>query len=409
MSPSARVLIALLAGLAGGVLLAVLDKPAVTAAAAWLDPIGQLWLNALRMTVVPLVLCLLITGLASATDAAASGRTAAYSMVVFAVFLAFAALLAALLVPMVLARWPVDAAAGAALRAGASQAQALVAVPRPLRDWIIEIIPSNPFEAVATAAMLPMIVFALFFGLALTRIAAPARAVLLDFFQAVVDTMLVIVHWVLWAAPLGVFVLALGVGRHGGIAGAGAIGYYLAMMCAISILLTVILYPVTHFAGIRIGRFALAAVPVQIVALSTQSSLASLPAMIDAAETQLGIARPVIAVTLPMSVSLFRITSPAVNLAIVVFAAQVYGVSLDAGHLMAGAAVAFITNFAVVGLPSQITFFNSTVPISIAMGVPTGILPLFLAVEIIPDLFRTVGNVTGDLCATAVVSRLLRR
>jgi len=152
-------------------------------------------------------------------------------------------------------------------------------------------------------------------------------------------------------------------------------------------------------------RFARAALPSQILAFSTQSSLACLTAMIEAARDVLRLPQRVFSVTLPMAVSLFRCTSPIVNLSIVLFVAHVNGMSIGLAPLFAGVCVAVVTNFAVVGLPSQITFFTSTVPISYAMGVPTDILPLLLAIEVIPDLFRTVGNVTADLAVTTVVAK----
>jgi Na+/H+-dicarboxylate symporter len=89
----------------------------------------------------------------------------------------------------------------------------------------------------------------------------------------------------------------------------------------------------------------------------------------------------------------------------VIFVAHVYGVPLDFERLAMGVALAVVTNFSVVGLPSQLTFFNTTVPISLVMGVPLELLPLLLAVEVIPDIFRTLGNVTADVGVTAIVAR----
>jgi Na+/H+-dicarboxylate symporter len=92
-------------------------------------------------------------------------------------------------------------------------------------------------------------------------------------------------------------------------------------------------------------------------------------------------------------------------LSIVIFVAHVYGVPLDPARLAVGVLLAVVTNFSVVGLPSQLTLFNTTVPISLAMGVPLELLPLLLAVEVIPDIFRTLGNVTADVAATVIVGR----
>jgi proton glutamate symport protein len=360
----------------------------------------------LRMTVIPLVVALLITGVGTVSNTAVSGRIAAQSMLVFAVALIASALLAALLAPVLLAAWPVAANAALALREGAQHAHGAIEALPPLRDWLIGIIPSNPFAAAAQGAMLPLVVFALLFGFAATRIEVESRKALMQFFQAIVDAMLVLVRGVLWVAPAGIFVLAMDVGQRGGIAAVGALGYYLALVCGIAFIVTVLAYPAAVIAGrVGLGRFAKAILPSQALAISTQSSLACLPVMIEAAQDELAVPRQVASIAMPFAVALFRITSPAVNLSIVLFAAHIYGVSIDSWHLGAGVAMAFLTNFAVVGLPSQITFFNTTVPISVAMGVPTEVLPLLLAIEVVPDLFRTVGNVTADLAATSIIAR----
>jgi Na+/H+-dicarboxylate symporter len=153
-----------------------------------------------------------------------------------------------------------------------------------------------------------------------------------------------------------------------------------------------------------LARFARAALPAQAVGFSTQSSLASLPMMLTAAQSSLGLSRRVSGIVLPLAVSVFRLTSPPINLAVVIFTAQVYGVQLDAAHLASGVLVAILTSLAIVSLPSALTFFTTTVPISIAMGVPVEFLTLLIAVEVIPDLFRTVGNVTADLAVTTIVA-----
>jgi Na+/H+-dicarboxylate symporter len=219
------------------------------------------------------------------------------------------------------------------------------------------------------------------------------------------DTMLVMIRWILALAPAGVFALALGIASRSGAAAGGALAYYVVLMCALSLLVTVALYPTVALAGrVALGRFLRAALPAQAVAISTQSSLASLPAMLSAAQARLSVPAAVAGLTLPLAVSLFRITSPIVNLSIVLFVAHVYGVHPDAARLAAGVLVAVVTSFGVVGLPSQITFFTTTVPISLVLGVPLPMLALLLAVEVVPDIFRTLGNVTADLAVTVIAA-----
>jgi Na+/H+-dicarboxylate symporter len=148
-------------------------------------------------------------------------------------------------------------------------------------------------------------------------------------------------------------------------------------------------------------RFARAAVPAQAVALGTRSSLASLPVMINAAPA-LGVTSASAGVILPLAVSLFRAASAAANVAVAVYLAHLHGVPLSLSIITTGVLVAIPVSLAAVGLPAQISFFTTIGPICMAMGVPIEALPLLLAVEMVPDFFRTLGNVTADLAATRI-------
>jgi proton glutamate symport protein len=148
--------------------------------------------------------------------------------------------------------------------------------------------------------------------------------------------------------------------------------------------------------------------PVTAVAISTQSSLATLPAMLEATEA-LGVPARVRDLVLPMAVALFRVTGPAANMAVVIYVAHIYGVPLDPARLAAGVGVAAIVSLGAVGVASSVSFFTSLAPISMAMGVPMDLLPLFLAVETLPDLSRTVGNVVADVGVTLMAGRWARR
>ena len=404
MSQSIAVILGLVAGIVVGMLIGAFGNAAVHDAVQVIRPVGELWLSMLQMTVIPLVVSLLITGIASASDTAANGRLAARTLLMFLLFLVCTAVGAALVVPVLLKLWPVAPEAGAALRASLSPHATVPEAPA-IAEFFHNIVPKNPFKAAADGAILPLIVFSLFFGLAASRVKAPLRGSLLNFFSAIVETMLIIVNWVLWAAPVGVFALAINVGLEKGLAVAGAIGQYVILTCLVGLLVTLAMYVVVAFTpGLSVARFARAALPPQAVAISTQSSLASLPAMLTAARN-FGLPQRVTGVVLPLAVSLFRATSPPVNLAIVLFVAHVYGVHLAPLAIATGTVVAVVTSLGVVSLPSALTFFTTTVPISLAMGVPMELLTLLVAVEVFPDLFRTVGNVTADLTVTALVAR----
>src|SRR5215831_7387426 len=256
VSPTTRILIGLVAGALGGLLLAWFDAPLAAAAADFAQPIGKLWLNALQMTVVPLVFALVIVGVSAANDAAASGRTARRAIAVFAVLLSAGAVFVAVVAPMLLSLLPRDPALIEKLRAAMPAVAASGAQPG-FGDWIATVVPSNAIAAAAQSAMLPLVVFALFFGFALTRVEPVRRARMIEFFQTLADTMIIIVRWVLWAAPLGVFALVLAVCARAGSGVISALGWYIALQCTMYLTITLLLYPVVVlFGGENLRRFA---------------------------------------------------------------------------------------------------------------------------------------------------------
>jgi proton glutamate symport protein len=249
-------------------------------------------------------------------------------------------------------------------------------------------------------------VFAVFFGFATTQLAPDLRDRIVGFFRAVTEAMVVIVHWVLLAGPIGVFALALGVGARAGLGAAGTLAQYVLIVSAVTLGITIIAWLLAVTWGKQpVGRFTAASAPVWAIAASTQSSLASLPAMLEAALRGLGIPARIADVTLPLAVAVFRFTSPVANLAVCFFVAHLYG--LEPSWLQIGTAivVAYAVSIAAVGLPGQVSFIASIAPICLALGVPTELLGILIAVEVIPDIFRTLGNVTGDLAATSILAR----
>lgn len=395
---SARIFAGLVLGLLGGVAVGAggASEPLLAVA----RPVGKLWLDALTMTVVPLVFSLLVTGIVSAADSASSGKTAPKALIWFAVLLVAGCLISAALTPLALDLWPVPESA-AALRSAAGAAPVIASGA----EWVSNIIPANPIAAAADTAMVPLVVFGLIFGLAVSRIEPELRASVQTLLQAVVQAMLRIVHWVLLVAPLGVFALAFVVGAQTGIGAAGALLHYVAMVIGACLAVTLLAYVIAALLG-RISplAFARAALPAQVVAASTQSSLASLPAMIEAAGP-LRVDPRQAGIVLPLAVSVFRAASAAANVTVAVYLAHLHGIPLSPGALATGALVAAAVSVAAVGLPAQVSFFAIIGPVCLAMGVPITLLPLLLAIETIPDIFRTIGNVTADLAVTRVVAR----
>lgn len=401
MSQPTRILLALVVGLALGI---------AAASLGWADalvpvsgPIGHLWLNALEMTIIPLVMALVVTGIAATAEAANAGRIAARAIVTFIVMLWLFSALAAVMVPLLLKAWPLGADAAASLRGALTGAKPVGTVPG-FGDFLVGIVPTNALAAAASDSFLPFIVFTLVFAFALTRLPTEQRERLTGFFEALRDAMLVMIGWVLVIAPLGVFALAFTVGAQAGVAAFGALIHYILIVSSVGVVIGLLGYPVAMIGGrVSFLRFVRAVAPAQAVALSTESSLASLPAMLRGAET-LGVPVAVSGVVLPIATAIFRATSPAMNLAVAIYVAHWFGVPLTATSLLTGLAVAAITTLGSVSLPGQISYVASIAPIGIAMGVPIAPLGLLVAVETLPDIVRTVGNVTMDLAVTTMVA-----
>lgn len=405
-SLSLWVLLALAGGLAAGAAARVYGIPGGVGTVDMIGSLGQLWLNALRMTIIPLVFSLLVTGIASIADAASSGRMAGKAVLWFLLLLVLGTVYGVTASLGLHTIWPIDPEGGRALLASVPPPPEGLNSAPDFGAFIEQLAPANPVRAASEDAILGVVVFAVAFGFAASRLPERQRLPLVGFFEAVAETMIIIVRWVLRVAPLGVFALALGVGLGAGAGIVGTLAHYIAVVSLVTAGVAVICYPLAVIFG-RVGplRFARAAAPAQVVAFSTQSSLATLPVMIDRARDVLGVSTAAAGLVLPLAVAVFRLTSPVANLAVVIYLAQLYGIEPSNAQYVAAMLAAVLISIGTVGLPGQISFFASVAPICLALGVPIELLPLLLAVEVIPDIFRTVGNVTADLMVTRIVGR----
>jgi len=394
----------ILSGLALGLTLGIM-LPASSETQAFARLVGGLWLDGLKMTIVPLVVSLLIAGIAGTARSARGSKLALHSVALYMALLWVSAIIAALLVPALLNLWPLPGDTGASLRASLSGTEVPAGTPPDLATFLRSAIPTNPIEAAASSQLLPLILFTGLFAIALTRLPDARSAPVTAFFSTIADALLVIIGWVLWLAPLGVAGLAYTLGATVGTSAVGALGHYIIIVSASGLTIWALSAPLAVLGGgVALGAFLRACGPVVAVALSTQSSLACLPSMLKATE-DLGVPPRIAKVTLPLAVAIFRVTGPAMNVAVAIYVAHWFDVALTPTALAAGVAVAAITTISSVSLPGQLSFLTSITPIAFAMGVPIEPLALLVAVEMIPDLVRTGSNVCMDVATTLTLSR----
>jgi len=400
---------ALLVGLVGGAWLARAEVAGLERLVSVLEPIGTVWINAVRMTIIPLVCSLLIAAVASSDSLRGMGRLGGSALAFFIAVLSLVALYTALLAPLMLSGLTIDAAASESLRATATTDSPRVAETvhgmGGLAQRIIELVPGNPIRAAADAALLPLAVFSLIFGAALSRVPSDLRDAATKVLRAVSEAMLVIIRWVFVAAPVGVFALATVVGARLGFKAITAAGHYVIAFALLMIGVMAGVYLLAVIVGrVPFRTFVSAVGPAQVIALGSRSSSAALPAMIDAARDVLGLPPQIVSFVLPMAVSIFRISVPISFVLGGLFLGKLYGVEIGTSQVISLAVASVLLSFSVPPVPSGSLFIMA--PAFVEMGLPVEGIAILIALDVIPDLFKTSTIVTAHMASAVVVSRV---
>jgi proton glutamate symport protein len=408
MSFTLRVLIGLLSGLAIGVGISAAGIPWLGQLPGLIEPIGILFISAIRMVVIPLVVASLVVGVASMGDVRKVGTLGGRALGLFLLFVTAATLFGAASAFPLLARLRIDPTVAAGLRASASSAgQAAADSARHLpsiSQWVVDLVPVNVFRAASDGAILPLIVFALALGLALTALAAERRQPVVAVFQGIADAMLILVGWVLKLTPAGVFALAVPLAARMGLAVAGALAYYIVLLSTICAAFIVLLYPVAVLVGrVPLAAFARGAASSQAVAFTSRSSLAALPAAIEGVRTELRLPEEIASFFLPLAASMFRVGGAIAQVVSVLFLARLYGVDLTVPQLATVVLTVVPASFSIPGIPGGAIIVMA--PVLTSVGLPVEGIGILLGVDTISDMFRTTANVTGWLAVGSIVGR----
>ena len=404
LSRTGWIVVALLGGLAAGIALR-LGFGEHTTFAAVLQPIGELWLNGLRMTLVPLVFCLMAAGMAGLADTATGGgRVVGIAVTVFVALLFAASIAGMLTAEALMILWPVQPMG---LSLGAPPVVAGTAPPNFVAV-LTSLVPVNPVAAAAEAAMAPLIVFAAIFGLAISRLPANSRTLLVGFFTASADAMLVIVNWVLRVAPIGIFVLSFEAAASVGVGAALGVFQYVVLLSAVVAVGLLCAMLIGLFGSGSPARFYRAAIAPQALAASTQSSMACLPALVEAANA-LKLPRDFVGSIMPLAVTTFRFGNVFGGVAAGLIGAHLFGIHPGVGTICLAVVIGVLTNIGVIGLPGQAVLLAAYGPIFSALGTPLEALTLLIPVFALPDILVTTCNVTGHLGATSLIARLTGR
>jgi Na+/H+-dicarboxylate symporter len=374
----------LLTGLALGWLVPALAAHPLTGA------LGELWFNGVRMTVIPIVMTQLVLGLNADVAGGELRRLGLYALGWFLALLTLGASAAALLTPLFLRFVALPS----------TPAVRTLSTAPNFAEWIATLLPANIVRAAADNQLLALILFSILLGAAVRGIDAARRTALLDVTAAIRDTMLIVIRWMLFAAPLGIAALTASAVAKMGAAMVGAYGLYVIYFCGLLALLTVILYPLAA-RRIHPRRWAEAVLPAQTLAFGARSSMAALPVLVSAARQRLGFLEQTTGFVLPLAVSTLRYVAPAGQVSGAIFVAQLYGIPLGITEMVTMVIDSVLLSFSAPGVPSSGLLV--ALPLFQQLGLPSEGLAMLIAADAIPDMFKSMANVTAHMTVATML------
>ncbi|MET0659601.1 MAG: cation:dicarboxylase symporter family transporter [Steroidobacteraceae bacterium] len=398
----------LVLGIVAGVASHGSDNSLLHSASPYIAGIGALWINALGAVVIPLTVVNVIAAVLRTGDARQSGVMSAKAFALFCIWMTLGAILTLMIVPFVINQLTIDPAIVTGMVKSVS-ADALVAAqarpaPSSPSDVAAMLMPRNLLKAALNEELLPLLIASIAFAFAVLRTGHESRETITRVVRGLSDALLVVVGWVISLMPLGAFAMAFTFAENVGWGVAGILGQFTMLVSAAMIGLTLLMYPLTWlFAKVPMRQFAAAAVPAQLAALSTRSSLASLPGLLQSA-SRLGIRSEVANLALPLSVAVFKVNRTSSTLIKLLFLCWMFNIDLTVWQVASFTVTSMIMSFAVLGIPNGGGGWKS-MAVYLSLGIPIEGYVLLGAVEPIVDIFKTVLNVTGDLSVTAVLDR----
>ncbi|HEX9885773.1 MAG TPA: dicarboxylate/amino acid:cation symporter [Longimicrobiales bacterium] len=407
-----KILIGLIAGAIAGILANVLGIQPLQDLFGAIEPLGTAFIRLITMIVIPLVVASLLVGTASLGDLRKLGRIGGKTLVYYMSTTAIAVILGLVISNVVRPGARVDETTRNELAArygGQAEASMDLAANAPSTvETLLNMIPRNPVQAAANMDLLPLIVFTIIFGAAVSMVDQQYRDPVLNFFQGVNQASMIVIDWVMLLAPYAVFALIASVVANFGL----------------DLLRSLLVYSVTVVVGLLLHAFGTYALIIRfmvkmnpltfyrriakapLVAFSTSSSNATLPVTMETAEEDVGVSNEVASFVLPLGATINMDGTALYQAVAVMFIAQIYGIPMGIQEQLIVVLTATLASVGAAGVPSAGIITLIIVLNSVGLGpqVAAGIA-LILGVDRILDMLRTAVNVTGDLTASAVIAR----
>jgi Na+/H+-dicarboxylate symporter len=407
-----KISIALILGAVAGLAANLAGLGWLTDALIFIEPLGRAWIRLITMIVIPLVFASLIMGTTGLGDITKLGRIGGKTIAFYLCTTAIAVSIGLIVSNIIVPGSRIDEATLAALRnTDPNQGAALVelAAERPsLIQLILDMIPTNPMAALASGDMLPIIVFAIFLGAALSAIPAERRATVVSFFDGINEAAMVMIHWVMKLAPYAVFALIGAVIARFGLDVLGSLLVYsvtVVIGLALHVMLTYTI-ALRFLARVKPLSFFRRVREPQLIAFSTSSSNATLPLTMETAEEKLGVSKSVSSFVLPLGATINMDGTALYQAVATMFIAQIWVGDISLAGQLTIVLTATLASIGAAGVPSAgiiilIVVLQQALPPSVD---PAAGIALILGVDRILDMLRTAVNVTGDLTTASVVA-----
>ena len=375
------------------------------------DFLGTLFLNALKMLIVPLILASIISGMANMGEGGALGRLGGKTLLYYVTTSLLAILLGLFLVnltqPGIVDGEPAREALGLTAKLDPGlQAKVEGQDMGAVAEIFLRLVPPNIVEAAAEGQMLGLIFFGLLFGFFMTRLRAPLKDTLVNFWNGVFEVMMMITDWVMRFAPIGVFGLVAKVVASTGYSAIAPLAvFFFTALAALALHLFVTIPLLLRLvAGVNPLDMFRAMAPALLTAFSTSSSSATLPLTMECVEKNAGVSNRVSSFVLPLGATVNMDGTALYECVAALFIAQAYGLELGFAEQFLVVFTALLTSIGVAGIPAA-----SLVAITIilaAMGLPAEAVGLILAVDRVLDMVRTTVNVFSDASGAVIIARL---
>lgn len=373
--------------------------------------VGDLFLRALRFVAVPIVVFSLVVGASSIGDTKKLGRIGGKTIGIYLGTTAIAILIGLLAANVIKpGTFVSDEVRDQLIETNSDAASSRIdsAVAPSVWDTMLNLLPTNPFAALAQGAMLQVVVTSLLVGIGLTMLPEEKSKPVIAFFDGMTDVVITIVHWIMSIAPYAVFCLLVGVVAQLGLDVLGALAAYAAVVIGSLLVMILGVYPLVlkAIAGVGPARFFKAISPAQLLAFSSSSSGATLPVTMECCEERLGVSEEVTSFVVPIGATINMDGTALYQGVATLFIAQLFGLPLGIGDQLTIVLTATLASIGTAAVPGVGMVMLVIVMQSLNFPpevMTTGVAVIF-GVDRILDMCRTTCNVTGDCMVAAVVA-----